>query len=325
MRQAGRYLPEYRELRQSVGSFLDLCYTPDLAVEATLQPIRRFGMDAAILFSDILVVADALGCPVTFVEGLGPKLEPVLDARSIDDLTDEKLHERLAPVYETLRRLSQALPADVALIGFAGAPWTVAAYMVEGEGSRDFARARALAWREPEVFGRLIAVLTRATTSYLLAQIRAGAEVVQLFDSWAGVLPEPEFVRWCQEPAAAIAGAVRQAHPEVPLIAFPRGAGAAYASFARSVPADGMSLDTGVPLAWARRELPSVCLQGNLDPVVLLAGGEALRNETDRILGALDGASFVFNLGHGVLPATDPASVAALVDHVKSGPSSSST
>jgi uroporphyrinogen decarboxylase len=325
MRQAGRYLPEYRALRQRTRSFLELCYTPELAVEVTLQPIRRFKMDAAILFSDILVVADALGCRVQFVEGEGPKLAPVRDRSAIEGLSAASLRERLSPVYEALRQLSADLPQDVALIGFAGAPWTVAAYMVEGEGSREFGVARSFAWRDPNGFQKLIGLLTQATTNHLLAQIQAGAEVVQLFDSWAGALSELEFVRWSQAPLATITRAIRQAHPEVPVIVFPRGAGARYGSFAHAVEPDGLSLDTGVPLAWARQELASFCLQGNLDPVALLTGGEVLRNEADRILRAFAGVPFVFNLGHGVLPETDPAAVAALVDQVKSAPPSNRT
>jgi uroporphyrinogen decarboxylase len=320
MRQAGRYLPEYRAVRRQARDFLELCYTPDLSVEVTLQPIRRFGMDAAILFSDILVVADALGCRVEFVEGEGPKLAPVRDHAAIEKLSEATLSDRLAPVYETVRRLATSLPADVALIGFAGAPWTVAAYMVEGEGSRDFTLARSLAWRDPDAFEKLIALLTRATTKHLLAQIDAGAEVVQLFDSWAGALSELEFIRWSQAPLAAIIRAIRQARPGVPVIVFPRGAGARYASFAQAVRPDGLSLDTGVPLSWAREQLRSVCLQGNLDPVALLTGGDVLRNETERILRTLAGSPFVFNLGHGVLPETDPGAVAVLVDQVKSAP-----
>lgn len=318
MRQAGRYLPEYRELRREAKSFLELCYSPDLAVEITLQPVRRFGMDAAILFSDILVVPDALGAGVEFIEGLGPKLRPVRDARAIARLDATRLHAHLAPVYETIRRLRAALPEGTALIGFAGAPWTVAAYMVEGETSKEFIQARGFARRDPEAFAGLIEILTAATQDYLLAQIEAGAEVVQIFDSWAGILPESEFIRWCERPLGQIVDSIRQAHPEVPIIVFPRGAGAMYARLAQEVAVDGLSLDTTVPLAWAKRELSGVCLQGNLDPVALLAGGETLRVETARILSVMAGTPFIFNLGHGVLPETDPAAVAALVEQVKS-------
>jgi uroporphyrinogen decarboxylase len=318
MRQAGRYLPEYRSLRETVRSFLELCYTPELAVEITLQPVQRFGMDAAILFSDILVVPDALGCGVRFEEGLGPRLRPIRTKPDLLRLRLAGLQECLAPVYAAVRRLRERLPEETALIGFAGAPWTVAAYMVEGETSKEFAQARALAQREPALFGAVIELLIEATTAHLLAQIEAGAQVVQLFDSWAGVLPEPEFVRWCQQPAAQIVAALKAARPDVPVIAFPRGAGALYPSFQAAVAADGLGLDTSVPLAWARHALPAVCLQGNLDPIALLVGGRTMLAEAERIVAALAGRHFVFNLGHGVLPETNPDSVAALVDFIKS-------
>jgi uroporphyrinogen decarboxylase len=320
MRQAGRYLPEYRALRASSGGFLDLCYTPDLAAEITLQPVRRYGMDAAILFSDILVVPDALGCEVTFVEGLGPRLAPIGNAAAVGRLAPAGLHERLAPVYETVRRVAASLPPQTALIGFAGAPWTVAAYMVEGEGSKEFVQARRFARAERGAFARLIDLLTEATADYLLAQIHAGAEVVQLFDSWAGVLPEPERERWCLEPARRIVARVRAARPEVPVIVFPRGVGAAYARFAALLGAQGIGLDTTVCLEWARRELAGVCLQGNLDPVALLGPRDALLAEVRRIGGAMAGRPFVFNLGHGVLPETDPEAVAAVVEEVRALP-----
>jgi uroporphyrinogen decarboxylase len=318
MRQAGRYLPEYREVRNQAASFLELCYTPALAVEITLQPVRRFGMDAAILFSDILVVADALGCSVDFIEGAGPKLSPVRTAAAIAGLSRTKLGAHLAPVYQALRELRRILPQETALIGFAGAPWTLAAYMVEGEGSKEFYAARAFARREPETFAVLIDLLTEATIVHLRGQIEAGADVLQMFDSWAGILPPTEFVRWCQEPTARIVQALKKDHPAVPVIAFPRGAGLRYRSFAEAVPVDGLSLDTTVPLDWARRSLPGICLQGNLDPVALLAGGACVRAEAQRILRTFRGAPFIFNLGHGVLPETDPAEVAALVAYVKS-------
>jgi uroporphyrinogen decarboxylase len=318
MRQAGRYLPEYRLLRQEAESFLDLCYTPELAVAITLQPVRRFGMDAAILFSDILVVPDALGCAVRFDEGVGPRLAPIRTQNDLRRLALDGFEDRLAPVYATVRELRERLAGETALIGFAGAPWTVAAYMVEGETSKDYARARTLAQREPALFGALVELLVEATTAHLLAQIEAGAQVVQLFDSWAGVLPEPEFVRWCQDPAARIVAALKVARPDVPVIAFPRGAGALYPGYQDAVAADGLGLDTTVPLTWARRALPEVCLQGNLDPIALLVGGRTMRAEAERIVAALAGSRFIFNLGHGVLPETDPASVAELVHLIKS-------
>jgi len=318
MRQAGRYLPEYRALRQRAGDFLELCYNPELAAEATLQPVRRFGFDAAILFSDILVIPDALGCPVAFEQGAGPRLEPVRDETAVDRLRRDRLLEHLAPVYEAIRVVRRSLPAETALIGFAGAPWTLAAYMIEGGSSSEFYAARAFALRRPDIFAKLITVLIEAVVEHLAAQIAAGADVVQLFDSWAGILPEPEFERWCQAPARAIVTRLNARHPEVPIIAFPRGAGVRYRSYAQAVPVDGLSLDTTVSLAWAREALPDVCLQGNLDPAALLAGGVVACREARRIVAALGERPFVFNLGHGVLPQTDPAAVAALVDYVRS-------
>jgi uroporphyrinogen decarboxylase len=318
MRQAGRYLPEYRALRARARSFLDLCYTPELAVEITLQPVRRFGMDAAILFSDILVIADALGCPVTFIEGTGPKLAPVRSAADVMRLQSAGQPARLEPIYATIRALRRELPDGTAMIGFAGAPWTVAAYMVEGEGSKEFYVARAFARRDPATFARLIDILTEATILHLRSQIEAGADVLQLFDSWAGILPESEFRRWCQEPARRIVQVLKGEHPKVPIIAFPRGAGLHLQSFAEVVPIDGLSLDTAVAVARLRRDLPELCLQGNLDPVALLAPGGGVLAETERIVAALAQGPFIFNLGHGVLPDTDPEAVAALVMHVKS-------
>ncbi len=318
MRQAGRYLPEYQALRQQTKSFLELCYTPALALEVTLQPVRRFALDAAILFSDILVVPHRLGREVTFVENEGPRLEPLTDAEQIVRLSVGRMREQLAPVYDVVRQVRRELPDDVALIGFAGAPWTLAAYMVEGSGSKEFLAARRLAWQDRDAFARLVGVLTEATIAHLGAQIDAGADVVQIFDSWAGVLPEPEFERWCQQPAAEIVAALKRDHPGVPVIVFPRGAGALYAGMAQAVRPDGLGLDTTVPLHWARRELSGICLQGNLDPVALLVGGDVRVRETARILDTLAGARFIFNLGHGVLPETDPDEVAALVEQVRS-------
>jgi uroporphyrinogen decarboxylase len=320
MRQAGRYLPEYRELRARAGSFLELCYTPELAREITLQPVRRFGLDAAILFSDILVVADALGSRVRFVEGAGPRLEPLRGAAGVAGLQPAAVRERLAPVYEAVALLRRDLAPATALIGFAGAPWTVAAYMVEGEGSKEFYAARRLARREPATFARLIELLTEATIGHLAAQIEAGADVVQLFDSWAGILPEPEFERWCLEPTVHIVQRLKQAFPTVPVIAFPRGAGWHYRRLAEAAPLAGLSLDTTAPIAAVRAALPELCLQGNLDPVALLGGRAELLREAERIAGVLGRGPFIFNLGHGVLPETDPAAVADLVAHLRALP-----
>jgi uroporphyrinogen decarboxylase len=318
MRQAGRYLPEYRALRRQAASFLEFCYTPELAAEATLQPVQRYGLDAAILFSDILVIPDALGCRVWFEDGSGPKLEPVRDVAAMERLRAGIDLERLAPVYAALRQVRESLPSGTALIGFAGAPWTLAAYMVEGGSAPDFYTARAFALRQPEAFARLVDLLSAAVFEHLAAQIDAGADVVQLFDSWAGILPEPEFARWCELPAAHIVGRLKARYPEVPIIAFPRGAGISYQRFVRAVPVDGISLDTAVSLAWAREALPGVCLQGNLDPAALVAGGEIACKAARRIIDTLGERPFVFNLGHGVLPQTDPGAVGALVDYVKS-------
>lgn len=317
MRQAGRYLPEYRELRSQVGAFLELCYTPRLACAVTLQPVRRFDLDAAILFSDILVVPDALGCRVRFVEGEGPQLEPVRERAALDGLRFGRMAPHLAPVYDAVARVRQELPREIALIGFAGAPWTVAAYMVEGRSAPEFYVARALARRDPGLFGHLIEMLVEATVGHLSAQVTAGADVVQLFDSWAGLLPEPEFERWCCAPTARIVTEFKRRHPKVPVIAFPRGAGVLYQKFAQAVPTDGLGLDTTVPLAWARRALGDVCLQGNLDPAALLAGREFACAETTRIVRTLGDRPFIFNLGHGVLPQTDPEVVAAVVAEVR--------
>jgi uroporphyrinogen decarboxylase len=318
MRQAGRYLPEYRALRQQAADFLQFCYTPELATEATLQPVRRYGLDGAILFSDILVIPDALGCRVRFEEGAGPKLEPLREMAAIERLPPTLDLEHLAPVYAAISRVRQALPPETALIGFAGAPWTLAAYMVEGGSGSDFHTARSFALTQPEAFARLIDLLSASVFEHLAAQIDAGADLVQLFDSWAGVLPEPEFVRWCMTPAAQIVGKLKARNPEVPIIAFPRGAGVMYERFAMTVPVDAVSLDSSVPLAWARNALPGVCLQGNLDPAALVAGGEVACREARRIVETLGDRPFVFNLGHGVLPQTDPAAVGALVKCVQS-------
>jgi len=317
MRQAGRYLPEYRALRGRAGDFLSLCLTSELAVEATLQPIRRFGFDAAILFSDILVVPHGLGQRVWFEEGAGPRLEPIRACAQLDDLSLDAMAEALAPVYESVRCLRADLPQEVALIGFAGAPWTVASYMIEGATSRDFATAKAWAYGAPEDFERLIALLVEATSRHLIAQIEAGAEVVQLFDSWAGVWPERALRRWCLAPTSRIVRRLKAAYPQVPVIVFPRGAGVLYEAYARESGADALSLDTTVPLDWARERLQGrVCLQGNLDPLTIVAGGAAMRDEAAAILDALGRGPFVFNLGHGITPEAPPEHVGALIEQV---------
>jgi uroporphyrinogen decarboxylase len=320
MRQAGRYLPEYREVRAQVASFLDLCYTPDLAAEVTLQPIRRYALDAAILFSDILVVPDALGQPVAFREGEGPVLDPLRSAADVARLRPEGIHDRLAPVYETVRRLSRALPSEVALIGFAGAPWTVATYMVEGGTSRSFHDVQLWAYRDPEGFAKLIDCLVEATIAYLAAQVAAGVEIVQLFDSWAGVLPEPGFKRWVVEPTRRIVDALRRQYPTLPIIGFPRGAGLLYPGYFAASGVTAVGLDTTVPLGIARDAIQTIGpVQGNLDPLLVVAGGEAMAAATREIVGALAQGPFIFNLGHGIVPETPPEHVEQLVALVRGG------
>ena len=313
LRQAGRYLPEYWEVRNRTKGFLDLCFTPELAAEVTLQPVRRFGMDAAIVFSDILVIPHALGQGVSFVQGEGPKLAPV----EVDALYADGAGDRLSPVYETIRRVRAALPTETTLIGFAGSPWTVAAYMVEGGSSREFARVKGLAVRDPKTFGRLIDAVITATVDYLSRQIVAGADVIQLFESWAGILSEPMFQRWVIQPTRRIVTAVRARHPEIPIIGFPRGAGAMIARYADETGVDAINLDQMVPLSWAKDAMPSKVLQGNLDPVVLVAGGQVLDDEVRRICDAFAGRPFIFNLGHGIVPETPPAHVARVAELLK--------
>ncbi len=317
MRQAGRYLPEYRAIRAEVPDFVSLCTTPALAAEVTLQPLRRFGMDAAILFSDILILPWALGQDLCFAEGEGPRLPPLRDAAALARLDLARLTGAIAPVLETVRRVRAAV-GEATLIGFAGAPFTVACYMVEGEGTKDFPAARLLAWRDPALFGRLIALLTEATIRYLSAQIEAGAEAVMLFDSWAGLLPPRQFQAHVIAPTARIVAALRQRHPEVPVIGFPRMAGLMLGAYATTTGVQGVGLDTAADPAAALPVVPrQVALQGNLDPLALLAGGSGLAAETAAILAALQGRPYVFNLGHGILPATPPEHVAALVAQVR--------
>jgi uroporphyrinogen decarboxylase len=318
MRQAGRYLPEYRDLRAKASTFLDFCYDPALAVEATLQPVRRFGFDAAILFSDILVIPDALGQRVGFESGDGPRLDPISSAESLGRLRPEPDWNRLASVFEALDRVKSALPGDAALIGFCGAPWTVASYMVAGRGTPDQAPARLFAYRSPDLFQTLIDRLVDASAEYLRRQLAAGADAVQIFDSWAGVLPPAEFERWCLGPIKAIAAKVRAAAPDAPIIAFPRGAGTQLTKFARLADIDAISLDTAVEPKAAVAGLPErLALQGNLDPLALLTGGERLDEEIDRVLSGFAGRPHIFNLGHGVLPETPVEHVGRLVARVR--------
>ncbi|MSO73973.1 MAG: uroporphyrinogen decarboxylase [Alphaproteobacteria bacterium] len=318
MRQAGRYLPEYRQIRAQAGGFLDLCFNPVLATEVTLQPVRRFGMDAAILFSDILVVPLGLGIGVRFEEGEGPKLDRLETLDHLPPLEPKNFLAKLAPVYETVARVAVELKPETALIGFAGGPWTVATYMVEGGSSREFVRTKAWAYGNPRGFSRLIELLISATVEHLSGQIQAGAEVVQLFDSWAGALSEEQFARWSIEPIRLITAALKCRHPTVPIIAFPRGAGANYLSFAEKAGVEAIGLDTTVPIDWAARELqPKWVVQGNLDPQLVVIGGQPMLNEAKRILQGLTKGPLIFNLGHGVVPETPPENIGVLCQFIR--------
>jgi uroporphyrinogen decarboxylase len=313
MRQAGRYLPEYRQIRSKARDFVTLCLTPALAAELTLQPLRRFGMDGAILFSDILMLPYALGQRLAFAEGEGPVLDPIMDAAAVTRLEPGEVASRLEPVFETVRRVRGALDTDTTLIGFAGAPWTVATYMVEGRTSREFSRVKSWAYRDLQGFGALIELLTEATIVYLAGQIEAGAEVVQLFDSWAGILPELGFEHWVIEPTKRIIAVLHQRFPDCPVIGFPRGAGILYERYLHETGADGIAIDTAVPAGYARAQLqPHAAVQGNLDPGLLLAGGVALKQAVRGLRRVLGQKAYVFNLGHGVLPDTPVGNVATL-------------
>lgn len=317
MRQAGRYLPEYRAVRAKAGSFLDLCYNPELAAEVTLQPVRRFGFDAAILFADILLVPHALGVDVRFEEGEGPCLSPVSQKSALDGLRfDER---RLAAVYETVRRVKQELPPKVALIGFAGASWTVATYMIAGRGTADQAHAKLLAYRDPDLVDALIDRLVHATANYLSAQVDAGAEVLQLFDTWAGGLAKPLFDRLVIAPTRRLVTEVKVRHPDVPIIGFPRGIGLRLPAYVENTGVDAVGIATGDDLRQLRALMPRVCVQGGLDPLALVAGGEALRTGVAGLLAAAKGHPYIFNLGHGILPETPPEHVAELVKLVRAG------
>ena len=314
MRQAGRYLPEYRQSRKQAGGFLDLCYTPDFAVEVTLQPIERYGFDAAILFSDILVVPDGLGQDVSFIEGTGPVLTPVRDVDQAGMLSMAGFDEVLAPVYETVRRLARELGDETALIGFAGAPWTVACYMVEGGTTRDFHAVKSFSYGDPEGFGKLIDLLVEATIRHLSAQAAAGVDALQIFESHAGVLPATEFKTWVIDPVRRVVEGVRANWPEIPIIGFPRGAGPMYPVFAEETGLTAVSLDVSVPLDWAMANLPSgMPVQGNIDPAYLLSGGDGMVRSVDRIVEACRDRPHIFNLGHGVDKNTDPETVAQLI------------
>ena len=317
MRQAGRYLPEYREVRTQAGSFLDLCFNPKLATEVTLQPIRRFGFDASILFSDILVIPYAMGQKVSFEEGHGPRLQPVVTEETISDFEKFDLN-RLSPVLEAVELIKAALPRETTFIGFCGSPWTVASYMIAGSGSRDLALVRLFAFRHPAAFERLINALVSASIEYLAAQARAGVEVVQIFDSWAGLLPTDQFDAWCVEPTVRIVEGLRKIAPSLKIMCFPREAGSKLKTFADRVKADGLALGTAEDVGVVRAQLGSaIALQGNLDPLALVAGGQALDESVRRVKESFSGAPYIFNLGHGILPETPIAHVERLVKLVR--------
>lgn len=318
MRQAGRYLPEYRELRATASSFLDFCYSPAKAAEVTLQPIRRFGFDAAILFSDILVVPDAMGQKVSFETGEGPRLEAISDAEGLARLTPVDM-DHLKPVLETIDRVKGALPPETTFLGFCGAPWTVASYMIAGRGTKDQEPARLFAYQHPDLFQNLIDRLIEASVTYLVAQLKAGVDGVQIFDSWSGVLPVCEFERWCLRPLKAIVDGVRAQVPGAKIIAFPRGAGPSHLiEIARMEGVSVVGLDTPVDPAWAAREIqPIKPVQGNLDPLALIAGGKPLEEAVGRIMGSFAGRPYIFNLGHGITPQTPIAHVEKLLKLVR--------
>ena len=323
MRQAGRYLPEYKEVRAQAGGFLNLVYDPDKAAEVTIQPIRRFGMDAAILFSDILVVPQALGQKLEFREGDGPRLDPITNASELSRLSFSGFEKTLNPIYQTIRNVRSQLQhegfSDTALIGFAGAPWTIACYMVDGGGSKGFEKTKEFAYRDPQGFGQLIDLITEATASYLINQIDSGAEAVQIFDSWAGVCDEALFRRYVIQPAKTIATMVHASCPRIPLIGFPRGAGRMVLDYVQNTGVNAVGIDPMIPTRWAAQTLqPLACVQGNLDPVCLLAGGDVMRDTVNGIMGNLQHGPFVFNLGHGIIKETPIAHVEQLVHMVRS-------
>jgi uroporphyrinogen decarboxylase len=316
MRQAGRYLPEYRQVRAEAGSFLDLCYTPELAVEVTLQPIRRYGFDAAILFSDILVIPDALKRNVHFVQGEGPQMDPI-DTAGIDGLLAEGALDHLAPVLETVRRLRAELPEETTLLGFCGAPWTVATYMIAGHGTPDQAPARLFAYRNPQAFQKLLDLLAEMSAEYLIRQIDAGADAVQIFDSWAGVLGEKEFEAYAARPVARMIEIIRAQRPQARVIAFAKGAGLHLKTYRQKTKADAIGLDWSVPLSVAAELQKDGPVQGNLDPMRVVAGGTSLNDGIDAILDRLGNGPLIFNLGHGITPEADPNHVTQLVKRVR--------
>lgn len=321
MRQAGRYLPEYRATRAKAGDFLSLCYNSDLAAEVTLQPIRRYGFDAAILFADILLLPQALGADLWFEDGEGPRLSTITTMAGVQALKPkDAIHDKLAPIYQTLRIVARALPPQTTLLGFAGAPWTVATYMIAGRGSKDQGAAHALKAADRATFAALIDLITEATIEYLSMQVQAGAEVVKLFDSWAGSLKGQDFTDFAVKPAARIISALKSRHPNLPVIAFPREAGDGYVGFAKATGADCVALDNSVSPEWAAAHVQSTgCVQGNLAPEHLVTGGQPLIDATRRVVQAFRQGPHIFNLGHGITPDANPDHVTLMIETVRSG------
>ncbi|SDW57409.1 uroporphyrinogen decarboxylase [Roseicitreum antarcticum] len=319
MRQAGRYLPEYRATREKAGDFLSLCYNPELAAEVTLQPLRRYDFDAAILFADILLVPQALGADLWFVTGEGPRLSTITDMAGVEALKPlDAIHETLNPIYETVKILSGALPAHTTLIGFAGAPWTVATYMIAGRGTKDQGPAHKLMQENPAAFDALMARITAATIEYLSAQINAGAEVVKIFDSWAGSLKGAAFTKYAVAPTVEIITALKARHPGIPIIAFPREAGDGYIGFARATGADCVAIDNSVDSEWAAANVQvDGCVQGNLSPTHMVTGGAELVSETRRVVKAFSKGPHIFNLGHGITPDADPDNVSRMIEAIR--------
>ncbi len=318
MRQAGRYLPEYRKIRANAGGFLNLCYNPKLACEVTLQPIRRYNFDAAILFCDILVIPDALGQKVRFIEGEGPKLDSLKSHKDILKLSAKNLHLHLNPVYEAIYLIKSSLPTNISLIGFAGAPWTIATYMIEGGSSKDFINTKLWSFNNPDSFKFLLDLIADTTADYLIAQVKAGVEAVQIFDSWAGVLSEFYFDEWIIAANERLISKFKKSCPDIPVIGFPRGAGIKYLDYIKKTKVDCISLDTTLPLGWVRDNLQNkICVQGNLDPQILLAGGFAMEKAVDHILETLNDRPFIFNLGHGIIKETPIENVEKLIKLIR--------
>lgn len=315
MRQAGRYLPEYREIRSDVSNFLELCYTPELAAEVTLQPLKRFPMDAAIIFSDILVIPDALGMKVEFKKGEGPLLKAIKSESDIEKLNFDIVH--LEPVYEALKIVSSKLDDGKSLIGFSGAPWTLATYMLEGGSSRDFVNVKTMAYAQPCIFGKMIDILVDSVSKHLIKQIESGADVLQIFDSWAGALTESEYEKWVLEPTKKIVYNVKAQYPDTPIIGFPRGSGVMYKKYSEYTGVDGVSIDQHTPIKWASDNI-DVVIQGNLDPVLLATNKDEMLKQAAEIIKICKDRPFIFNLGHGVLPFTPVENVNALVELVVS-------